>query len=163
MELSKILTKIRRHDNCQLLFPTGLPDLNSGHILPADLLEFYNECGGGSLHMNSRQAFHIVKPENFVLANPVIIGGLCPNDISSQWYIVAVSDEGEYITIDLNTKRLGRCYDSFWDCHGVDGECDIVANNFTELLWNLFKLKGEYWKSPKFQPIGDAYEDNPIP
>ena len=54
-----------------------------------------------------------------ILANPVIIGELCEEDISSKWYIICKDLEENYITFDSSVERNGRCYDSFWDRHGV--------------------------------------------
>ena len=52
-------------------------------------------------------------------------------------------------------------YDSFWDRHGVVGECAVVARSFTELLSNLFYNQGDdypYWLEADFEYIGDAYD-----
>ena len=96
-----------------------------------------------------------------VLANPVIVGELCEEDISSKWYIICKDSDSNYITIDLATERLGRCYDSFWDRHGVVGECAIIARNFTELVMELFNSQGEslYWLGSDHQYLGDAYDE----
>lgn len=42
-------------------------------------------------------------------------------------------------------KRLGRCYDSFFDRHGIVGESQIIANSFTDLLINFINNQGQYW------------------
>ena len=54
----------------------------------------------------------------------------------------------------------GKCYDSFWDRHGIAGECTVVAKNFTELLWQLFNSQGKslFWLNSDFVYIGDAYD-----
>lgn len=49
------------------------------------------------------------------------------------------------VTIDCSADRLGRCYDSFWDSHGVAGSCSIVALSFTDLLQRLLDNNGDYW------------------
>lgn len=66
----------------------------------------------------------------------------------------------QVITIDLARERIGRCYDSFWDRHGIVGECTIVATTFTELISQLFKNQGQslFWLERDFVYIGDAYE-----
>ena len=58
-------------------------------------------------------------------------------------------------------ERLGKCYDSFWDRHGVVGECGIVALNFTELVSQLYSNQGKnlFWLDDNFNYIGDAYDD----
>ena len=76
--------------------------------------------------------------------------------------IIGKDNEDNYISIDLAEKRLGRCYDSFGDRHGVVGECAVVARSFTELLSNLFYNQGDdypYWLGADFEYIGDAYDD----
>jgi hypothetical protein len=80
-------------------------------------------------------------------------------DISYDWFIIGKSSE-QYITIDLNPDRLGRCYDSFWDRHGVPADCQIIAKSFTDLLQKLFDGNGDYWYWLKddFTYIGDAYD-----
>ena len=75
-------------------------------------------------------------------------------DISFDWF-------GEqYVTIDLAPERLGRCYDSFWDRHGVPGECQIVATNFGSFLEQLIEGRGTYWYwlGKAFNQLGDAYD-----
>ncbi len=106
-------------------------------------------------------SFQIVQPEEFTLSNPVIIGELAEEDISSHWYIVGHDGNGDYISIDLHQGRLGKCYDSFWDRHGVVGDCPVIANSFSDLLEQLVQNSGErwYWLKEDFKPLGDAYDD----
>jgi len=95
------------------------------------------------------------------LANPVIVGELCEEDISSKWYIICKDVEDNYITFDSSLERNGKCYDSFWDRHGVVGECSIVAITFTDLLLNLYNSGGKelFWLSDSFHYLGDAYDE----
>lgn len=102
----------------------------------------------------------IVGPSEFVRANPEIVGAESPDDISDSWYILARGGSEEAISIDCSTERIGRCYDSFWDRHGVVDECRVVALCFTELLTRLFDRQGGYWYwldegAPAY---GDAYQ-----
>lgn len=117
--------------------------------------------GGALLFEKADYSILIVPPQDFQLANPIIVGELCEEDISSDWYICATDRNGEYITIDLNPGRLGRCYDSFYDRHGVVGECSIIATSFTDLLERLIENRGRhwYWLQEDFIPLGDAYDD----
>jgi len=108
---------------------------------------------------------------NFVLANPVILGQKIfeemaasneyKNEISMNWYIVVSDGNGDYLTIDLDRKRLGRCYDSFHETHALIGDTPIIANSFGELLENLIKNRGNYpyWLKDDFISLGDAYDD----
>lgn len=67
--------------------PCGLLSLADGVELPNELKIFYENCGGVSLFANKEYGFIIVSPEKMVLANLVIVGELCEEDILSKWYI----------------------------------------------------------------------------
>ncbi|RUS09195.1 hypothetical protein EFW59_02324 [Bacillus subtilis] len=94
------------------------------------------------------------------MANPIIVGELCEEDISSEWYIVCTDGKGEYLTIDLNEERKGKCYDSFFDRHGIVGETQVIANSFTDLIQRLLENKGKhwYWLRDDHISLGDAYD-----
>lgn len=64
------------------------------------------------------------------------------------------------MSIDCAAGRLGRCYDSSWDRHGVVGECTVVALSFTELLQRLLNAQGTrwYWLTSEAPAYGDAYD-----
>ncbi len=111
------------------------------------------------MFVNEDYPMRIVPPREFVLANPIIVGERCFDDISSHWYIVGRGGTEEMVTIDCSPPRLGRCYDSFWDRHGVAGSCPIVALSFTELLQRLLKQEGGYWYwlADDAPAHGDAY------
>ncbi len=159
MSIVKILEKVRNMPDCIVYAPCGLPSLCEKLELPDDLKTFYENCGGISLFSNKEYRFTIVNPREMGLANPVIVGELCEEDISSRWYIICKDCENNCITIDLASERLGRCYDSFWDRHGVAGECAIVAKSFTELLSQLVNNQSRslFWLENNFAYIGDAY------
>lgn len=161
-KINQLITEIKSLPNCRIHEPAGLPKIDEmKHTLSEDLKEFYRLCGGLSLYENEEYPIHIISPEKFVLANPVIVGELYDEDISSNWYIICHNGKDEYLTIDLDEKRLGRCYDSFFDRHGLVGESQIIATSFTDLLERLLKNKGQYWYWLKsdFQLLGDAYDD----
>ena len=159
--MRKTIEYISNLPHCEVLPPSGKPNIKDGLSLPVDLDEFYESCGGARLFQNSEYGINIVTPQEFVLANPVIVGETFDDeDISSNWYIVANNGGGEYITIDLGINRTGRCYDSFYDRHAVAGESKIIAMSFMELLERIMQSKGEYWYwlSNQFD-LGDAYDD----
>ncbi|GAC43681.1 SMI1/KNR4 family protein [Paenibacillus popilliae] len=160
MEICKLIEMVKSTSNCVVLPPKGIPQTEDDLQLPSDLKEFYEICGGIALYQHSDYQINIVSPEDFVLANPVIVGERCEEDISSNWYIVANDGKGEYLTIDLKPCRLGRCYDSFFDRHGVVGESQVIALSFVELLERLIQNKGQYWYWLKedFVSLGDAYD-----
>lgn len=104
-------------------------------------------------------AITLVSPKDFVKANPVIAGVEGSGDLSADWFIVAKSGE-QYVTIDLDPNRLGRCYDSFWDRHAVAGSCPVIARSFRELVEKLIGSRGKqfFWTLPDFVSYGDAYD-----
>lgn len=161
MEMIELIEKIRNTEGCKVFEACGLPDIDNVEKLPTDVKTFYENCGGICFFVGTPYEFTVVKPNEMVLANPVIVGELCEEDISSKWYIVCKDVEDNYITLDMGEERKGRCYDSFWDRHGVVGECTIVARTFTELLQSLLESKGEelFWLSSDFEYIGDAYDE----
>ncbi|HZH62198.1 MAG TPA: SMI1/KNR4 family protein [Metabacillus sp.] len=161
-KIAQLIRKVSSLPHCHVLEPAGLPKVDeTKHILPDDLNEFYNLCGGLVLFENKEYPIYVVSPDKFVLANPTIIGELCEEDISSNWYIICNDSSDEYLTIDLHEDRLGKCYDSFFDRHGVVGESQIIATSFTDLLERLINNKGQYWYWLRndFNSLGDAYDD----
>ena len=160
-DIRELMEILKKSSVCTIKSPCGQPKLRDGEVLPDDLKLFYEQIGGLVFNDDSYH-FEIVGPNEMVLTNPVVVGELCEDDISSDWYIICKDIEDNYISIDMNEKRLGRCYDSFWDRHGVVGECSIVARSFTELLWNLMnnrKNEYPYWLEDGFDYIGDAYDE----
>ena len=56
--------------------------------------------------------------------NLVLVGDRVPDDITDTWHVVVDGGDGEqFISVDLHPDRLGRCYDSFEDVHGMPGSC----------------------------------------
>lgn len=159
MDIKFLLDRIKANQSCKVYSSKGIPALNN-HVLPKDLSEFYTLCGGVLLFENENYGIEIIGPKEFVVANPVIVGETCEEDITGEWYIIARDNNGDYLTIDLNKNRIGRCYDSFYDRHGVVGECPIIAFSFSELLEKLIESKGGYWYwlEKNFISLGDAYD-----
>lgn len=160
MDMREIIARIQAIPDCHVFAPMGMPVIHDGHLFPDDLRSFYTLCGGVRLFESRDYVVTIVSPIHFVLANPVIVGEVGEDDISSTWYIVADDGNGDYLTIDLSREHLGRCYDSFFDRHGVAGSCPIIAPSFTDLLTRLFENEGQYWYwlRSDFVSPGDAYD-----
>lgn len=161
-KIKQLLTQIKNLPHCRILEPNGLPIIDEDkHVLPNDLREFYSLCGGLVLFENEKYPIYLVPPDKFVLANPIIVGEVCEEDISSNWYIICNDGTDEYLTIDLHEDRLGKCYDSFFDRHGLVGESQIIATSFTDLLERLVQNKGKYlyWLKSDFVSLGDAYDE----
>jgi antitoxin YokJ len=161
MEIQLLIDEIRKLPNCVVHPPTDYPNVEKEHFLPSDLKNFFKICGGIDLFIDCDYTIKIVPPKEFKLANPVIIGERAEEDISSNWYIIGGDMNSNYITIDLDKSRLGCCYDSFWDVHGVAGSCPIIATSFTELIERLMMSKGQlwYWLQEDFKSLGDAYDE----
>jgi len=157
-DLQHLLAHIARTRDCTVTSPRGQPVLRDSERLPDDLAEFYRLVGDVRLFDHGTYPFRIVGPDELVRANPEIVAAEFPDDISDSWYIVARGGPEEAITIDCNPARLGRCHDSFWDCHGVAGVCPVIALSFTELLQRLFDSAGGYMYWLAVDPgYGDAY------
>jgi antitoxin YokJ len=158
--IEQLLNTIRSLPDCQVLDPLGFPNLRNGDDLPCDLHEFYRRCGGVRLFMSATYPIAIVRPADLTRANPEIVDDESPDDISDTWYIVGRGGLEEMISIDCHPGRLGTCYDSFWDRHGVAGDCAVLAESFTELVQRLVDARGGYWYwlEDSFAGYGDAYD-----
>lgn len=166
MTIIDLIQGARERTDITLFPPAAMPVLQPEHQLPDDLLQFYQRCGGMRIQ---GLAITISRPQAVILTNPIILKDLSADqledisgDITWSWYAIARDDNGDYLSIDLDPARLGRCYDSFWDCHGVPGSCPIIARSFTELLENLIQADPQsdqpYWFSESFTVLGDAYD-----
>ncbi len=170
MSLENLLHRIQVTPDWRIDVPVGQPGIGEHHRLPDDLRNFYQLCGGLSLAENTAYSVTIVPPTKCLLANPVILGEDVAelvqrtegDDISWSWYIIADLGNRDYLTIDLSQERLGRCYDSFHETHGLIGNTPIIALSFTELVLSLFENRGQYWYwlQPDFASLGDAYDED---
>ena len=150
MIIEELIEQIKILPECSLKSSMGMPQINNKYHLPDDIQTFYSLCGGANLFLvEDKYGVEIVEPTEFTLANPEIIGEVYEEDITSSWYIIAHTDNGEYLTIDLSEKRFGKCYDSHYEVHGVPGSCPIIALSFTELIFNLISAKGKYWQGKR--------------
>ncbi|MBP1960824.1 SMI1/KNR4 family protein [Paenibacillus aceris] len=157
----RFINEAKTLSNCEV-YPAvlTLPKLRSSHILPSDLEEFYKECGGMQLFNDSDFPYRVIPPIEINLANLEILGEEVEDDITKDWYTIVDCGNGDFITIDLHPERLGRCYDSFHETHGLVGETPIIALSFAELLDQLFQFKGNriFWLEDNFIALGDAYD-----
>ena len=102
--------------------------------LPKDLEFFYENYEYAILNIDTSCEIRIsslseLQPTNQILypADDVIWEELA-DDISNDWVMIASSQElGQYISIDLNEKRFGFCYDSFIETHATPDESPIIA------------------------------------
>lgn len=128
------------------LMPTsGLPRVSPGHALPEDLLAFYQAAGGLRIEDADGAWIRVLGPEEVQPSNALIVGEQVSDDITASWYVIAVTDNGDYVSIDLDPDRLGRCYDSHHEVHGLAGECPVIALSFSELVERLLQARTAYW------------------
>lgn len=170
MNINQLVTKAKALPNCIVLPSSGLPQVENDLTIPDDIKEFYNLCGGMALFEGAAYAVRIVKPEEVVFANPIIIGediinaeiqkGTYEGEISRHCFIIADLYNSDYIVIDFNKERVGQCYKAFWDGYPEVGGTPIVAKSFTELLERFIDNGGDYWYFLKddFVSYGDAYD-----
>jgi len=171
MSIYNLIKKIRELSDCIVHEPSGVPIVRSGLELPKDLVDFYTYCGGVDLFVSGSYRTYIVPPSKFIPADNVFFDEETiefyksqegyNDEISTDWYALADIENGNYILMDLNNDRCGRCYQGLWETYAMKGESPIIAANFTEILNKLIDSKGEkwYWESDDFISIGDAYDD----
>jgi len=173
MTILDLITTIQHRPDCRVLPPQGLPPIQPHHRLPDDLRLFYAACGGMHLLRETDYPLHIRAPHDVVLTNTILLKGSSEadlvashDDITWSWYTIADDGNGDYLSIDLSLPRLGRCYDSFWDRHGVVGSCPIIALSFTALLQQAIHhaahAAAPYWLRDDFLSLGDAYDEHAI-
>lgn len=165
MKIKELIEKLEQKSSHQFLKAVSKPEF--AFPLPQDLKFFYENYEYAILNINTSCEIRIsslseLQPTNQILypADDVICEELA-DDISNDWFMIASSQElSQYISIDLNEKRFGFCYDSFIETHATPDESPIIAKSFTELLEKLVSNKKEwFWLDSSFQSYGDAYED----
>ncbi len=160
MTIDEQLAVIAADDACRVHPPDGEPRLESEHTLPPDVRRFYQLCGGVDFFPDRDYPLFILPPGKVVLANPVLVGRRVEDDRSDSWYLVAHDGNGDYVTLDCGLKRIGWCYDSFHETHGLVGQTPVIARSFTELLARCYANRGGYpfWLRADFISLGDAYD-----
>ncbi|MDR2118626.1 MAG: SMI1/KNR4 family protein [Tannerellaceae bacterium] len=160
MDIKELIEKINNTFDCIVTKNSNRVEIYLDYTLPDDLSYYLQNYSEIILFSNNEYPIRIVGFIDFNKANPIIIGEDVEDDITNNWFIIAIGNNSQYITIDLSKERLGRCYDSFWDRHGVAGENPIIAFSFSELLFQLLENRGEYyyWLKDDFKYLGDAYD-----
>lgn len=168
MIIDELVTRIRTLPNCTVLSPSGLPRTNEEHGLPDEIIRFYELCGGVTLFEDAPYSVKILQPDEVRQTIPIfwdeeIMEAARESiefKVSSGWYVIADLHDSNFLSVDLNRNRLGRCYQTFWDSYAVIGETPIVASSFSDLLERLLENQGDYWYFLRddFVPLGDAYD-----
>ena len=157
MNIREILQWSSLNQSCNVQPSQGLPVVGPNWRLPDDLKEFYSVCGGLDIAPRNNWGWRIVEPNEFIRADQVVLPGYSPElyclpnyGPSEALFLMAVRGCGpDYISIDLAPERLGRCYDSYHDCHATDRSC-IVALSFTELVNRIIEgldARESFWCS----------------
>jgi hypothetical protein len=78
---------------------------------------------------------------------------------SWSWYVLADYENGNFFTIDLDPKRLGRCYDSNHELHPI--ESYMVAASFDDFLKRILANPEapEDGGEAEFENLGNPYEN----
>ncbi|WP_420553763.1 SMI1/KNR4 family protein [Tenacibaculum aiptasiae] len=166
-DIKKLIELISKDSNCTVYKPNN--ELTINRKIPEDLKVFFTLTNGISLFENESFGIKIIGKEDFISTNKYlypkddVIWEELENDITNEWFLIAKNEElAQYISIDLTDKNFGKCYDSFIDTHGEEGMSEIIANNFTELLYNFYQNQGKgenwYWINNNFKKIGDAFD-----
>ncbi|MHC4252463.1 MAG: SMI1/KNR4 family protein, partial [Planctomycetota bacterium] len=129
MNAKELIDNIRATPDCLVLPPAGLPEINPEHVLPPDAADLYSLCGGLVLFESIAFPVTVLPPARVKLANRQIAllqDATDSDDISWSWYTIADDGNGDYFTVDCAPQRLGRCYNSFHETHGIAGQTPIV-------------------------------------
>ncbi|WP_298347010.1 SMI1/KNR4 family protein [uncultured Algibacter sp.] len=166
-DLRKIIELISKDSNCRVFKPNN--ELIVDKKIPEDLDLFFKLTNGISLFEDESFGIKIIGKEDFISTNEYlypkddVIWEELEGDVTNEWFLIAKSPElAQYISVDLTEENFGKCYDSYLSTHGEEGMSEIIANGFTELLWNLYNSKGKgeswYWNENTFEKIGDAFD-----
>lgn len=137
--------------------------LPESFTLPPDVQDFYSICGGLDMFPNEDWGWRILKPSEFLRADIVLFEIAYqrnPKEFdgtpSQSLFMIAVRGCGpDYISIDTDPARAGRCYDAFHDVHATESS-QVLALSFTELLNKLFewRLNGYFWENAFYGYFG---------
>ena len=167
MTIVELVERIRGNPKCRVTAQNPAQTLDASLVLPEDLKEFYNLCGGADLFLDEDYGFRIVSPSEFKPATPDIHRilyaqnrDIYDNDISAWWFSLArTHGPEENIVIDLHPERLGRCYDGYVGTY-ASTDCRVIAPSFTKTLEWLLKAEGRglFWELEDFPDLGHAYD-----
>jgi len=160
-EIRELISRLREDATCVFAQPVG-EDAATPPGLPDDLRQFYETCGGLVMFSDAPFVWVIAGPHELVPTNLEVLGEQVDDDITASWFVIArqQGDSSALISIDLGPDRLGWCYDSDVEIHGLVGDSAVLAHSFTELLDELIDARGQYifWEDERFVSKGDAYD-----
>ncbi|AWX57709.1 hypothetical protein AB432_022900 [Brevibacillus brevis] len=83
MNIKEMIDKIKGFDNCIIHPSIGLPKIEDPHILPDDVKEFYELCGGIELFKDEDFGVDIVSPNTDLMNRLIETKG---EGITWYWY-----------------------------------------------------------------------------
>ncbi|MBG9452538.1 hypothetical protein ABE61_00115 [Lysinibacillus sphaericus] len=165
MKIIEVIKKIEQDCNCKLVKRNT--EFRSELALPEDLNYFFSNYDSLYIFVDKPYGLKIVSSNEFIPTSKRlypeddVIWEELEGDVSNEWYLIAESEQiNQYISIDMSKSHFGYCYDSFLDTHATQGDSQIIAKSFTELLERLYASKGEnwFWLTENFKSYGDAYD-----
>jgi hypothetical protein len=136
-----------------------------GHELPDDLKEFYRRYKSVKLFpARGEWIYRFVPIGEMRITGLDIFGAHYEGDGPNSWYTICDVRDGNYIAVDLASKRNDYCnyIDCFHETYAVPGECKIIATSLAELLGRCMRVaEGLYYLQPGFRDYGDALEITP--
>ena len=158
--IAAIIQQLQTEPGCSVLRPSGIPSVSPGHMLPEDVITFYENVGGASLFSGTPYAFSVVPPHRVIAVSAAMLVCEYVPERSDAWYVIVEDSAFEYLSVDCSaTRHRGRCYDNFHEHHPF--EAPVVAASFTELLSRLLLDRGQYpfYLERDFSPLGDGCAD----
>lgn len=130
----------------------------AGHPLPADLLEFYNLCGGAELAKDDDT--EIMGPDALGPVAALQLGADNADYFPAHWIAFLDLHSGDYVAIDL---ALSDPRGAILDCdHNDAGPLHIIATDFTQFLHQLLtNADSHFWIHPLYKRLGQIHSEPP--
>ncbi|GAA4586091.1 hypothetical protein GCM10023194_31150 [Planotetraspora phitsanulokensis] len=167
--MAEVLREIAGRSGCHVVPGGGSAVVSGNVVLPEDLRQLYELCGGALLFEDAPFPRRVCGPGDFVPASPRLltpevaqqVAEEDPADLTNNCYVIVDGGEGlstePHVVMDLSPERAGRCYAAAWDTYGVVGEMPVLATTVVELLQVLLADGGNE-ALPAAVSDGDAYE-----
>lgn len=144
MTIESVLAILRGRSDCEVMPPTGQPQLMPGMRLPPDVERLYDLCGGLKLAILEEEfwMWEIVPPHAFKPGPAIVFEGYYDEGIwGNHWaqcfYVIAQNQNAEErIVVSCGERYFGM----FFDAHQESFSCDdmrLVARTLPELLLGL--------------------------
>lgn len=163
MKIDAIIERIRADVRCRLLAPVGSPTVPKSFQLPAEVLRFYERCGGLELfekEVDRRPLYRVLPPAEVCDVCMAVVADYTYREPPLDgWFAIGSDDGSDAVVIDLNESTYGRCYDIFHETYADPFSARIVALTFEEFLERLI-AGGRYWFDEHFRSYGYYGQDS---